>query len=123
MPSKKDMQRYIMERVSIQENGCWEWTMSRTWKGYGQGHVNRKTGKAHRISYEAFIGPIPKGMHVLHECDNPPCCNPDHLWLGTNSDNIRDAVAKGRHQGNRATTYPVIQLPSKRKYGDGEGKR
>lgn len=54
---------------------------------------------AHRASYEEFIGPIQEGLHVLHRCDVRPCCNPTHLFIGTNQDNINDSVAKGRRKG------------------------
>lgn len=71
---------------------CWEWTGSLNNHGYGRlGHAY-----AHRISYEIHHGPIADGLHVMHSCDNPPCCNPAHLSLGTASDNMRDAVQKGR---------------------------
>lgn len=82
-------------------NSCWMWTGNRYAKGYGQIRVSGKPKRAHRISYELFVGPIPDGMIVCHECDNPPCVNPDHLYIGTQSDNIRDSVRKGRHSGLR----------------------
>lgn len=56
----------------------------------------RYTKPSHRLSYEMHIGEIPSGMRVLHRCDNPPCIRPDHLFLGTDLDNVRDATSKGR---------------------------
>lgn len=78
---------------------CWPWQGFR-YKGYGRVAVTvdgavRVIG-AHRIAYEAAYGPIPAGLTVLHRCDNPPCCNPAHLFLGTNTDNNADRDAKGR---------------------------
>lgn len=71
---------------------CWVWTGSCNNKGYG-----RFDGEyAHRFSWRLLSGPIPDGLNVLHRCDNPPCVRPDHLFLGTVSDNARDMWAKGR---------------------------
>ncbi len=75
---------------------CWEWQASCNPAGYGGFQFNGRFGKAHRAAWELANGPIPEGICVLHRCDNPPCCNPAHLWLGTYADNHRDAVAKGR---------------------------
>ena len=76
-------------------DGCWEWTGSRR-AGYGRAIVNQKSVRAHRRAWVLTNGPIPDGLFVLHKCDNPPCVRPDHLFLGTQLDNRRDAVAKGR---------------------------
>jgi len=75
---------------------CWEWTRSRYPTGYG--HVSRRLGGgyAHRAAYELWVGPIPVGLIVCHSCDNPPCVNPAHLWVGTQKENIRDRDKKGR---------------------------
>ena len=79
---------------------CWEWSASRNRFGYGKFGVGNKIKKAHRVAYELEIGSIPKGMCVLHKCDNRACVNPDHLWIGTQGDNIRDMWAKGRANMN-----------------------
>jgi len=80
------------------QSGCWEWTAGRNHKGYGTLKVAGKDLRAHRVAYEVWVGPIPEGMHVLHVCDNPPCINPAHLWVGTNKDNADDRDAKGRQR-------------------------
>lgn len=83
--------------VKVSENGCWECVshIPNQW-GYIWLTRNRKGVFAHRLSYEAFIGIIPKGLRVLHTCDNPACMNPKHLWVGTDADNNRDRANKNR---------------------------
>lgn len=81
-------------------NGCWLWVAS-TSKGYGDFRVGGKTLKAHRVAWSMAHGQIPHdggthGICVCHNCDNPLCCNPAHLFLGTNADNMRDKKEKGR---------------------------
>lgn len=76
--------------------GCWLWTGARTPKGYGSCTVNGRRMTPHRLAYQAAFGPVPPGSHILHRCDNPACVRPDHLFRGTNADNIADKVAKGR---------------------------
>ena len=75
---------------------CWPWIAGTNTWGYGNFKVRGKTKTASRIAWELANGQIPDGMCVLHTCDNPPCCNPDHLSLGTHQDNIADRDAKGR---------------------------
>lgn len=87
-------------------DGCWEWQGYRMPKGYGQvgiGHSGLIL--AHRLAWELTHGPVPTDLFVLHHCDNPPCCNPDHLWLGTKADNNRDMAQKGRHRGTTGKRY------------------
>ena len=76
---------------------CWLWTAHTADFGYGRMHIVGGPARTHRISWELHNGPIPAGMLVLHHCDNPPCVNPAHLFLGTAGDNMRDMVAKGRN--------------------------
>ncbi len=86
------------EKVRV-TSGCWEWTGRRTSSGYGQialTDAGRRTMRAPRVAWLLSNGAIPPGLLVLHRCDNPPCVNPDHLFLGTDMDNARDKIAKGR---------------------------
>lgn len=79
---------------------CWVWKGSKAGAGYGVLGIDYKSVYAHRFSYELHFGPIPDNLCVLHKCDNPPCVNPDHLFLGTQLDNMDDRNRKGRtHKG------------------------
>lgn len=75
---------------------CWEWTGSRQPTGYGRIKISDRVHNTHRVVWALTNGPIPARLQVLHRCDNPPCCNPAHLYLGTIADNMHDRDRKGR---------------------------
>lgn len=110
---------------------CWNWTAYRDKDGYG--HIRLDNSKhsdapSHRVSYELANGTIPDGMFVCHSCDNPSCVNPNHLFLGTHIDNMRDCVTKGRKVGlrgekfyaNKLTDEKVIAMRRRYEIGDAD---
>ena len=92
--------RIEQHSIPIPESGCWIWIGANNPDGYGEITVKGKVQSTHRMSYQAFIGPIPKGMQILHKCDIPACVNPRHLFLGTQNDNVKDCIKKGRRGTN-----------------------
>jgi hypothetical protein len=86
------------DKVDVKSNDeCWEWKLANNKYGYGSVSINNKTYRAHRIAYELYHNrPIQEGMIILHSCDNRRCCNPNHLSEGTNKDNSKDMINKGR---------------------------
>ena len=86
---------YFMQRVNKSESGCWEWTKKLS-GGYGRVNFAGEMIGAHCLMYQLFVAPIPDGMFVLHKCDNRKCINPEHLELGTQAKNMRDATIRNR---------------------------
>ena len=87
------------------DDDCWLWIAGLTSDNYGSFYFNKKHMKAHKVSFILHKGKVPKGLCVLHICDNPPCVNPKHLWLGTQIENIKDRDLKGRSKRNKLGQY------------------
>ena len=114
----------FLDRELIDKSGgpdaCWEWQGYRDKNGYVAIKHNKIQDRAHRFAYEDAIGPIPEGRNwcVCHHCDNPPCCNPRHLFLGTRKDNTQDMIKKGRnnpprgagHAGSKLSESDVLEI-------------
>lgn len=114
-PKYSNLPTRFWDKVTVNETtGCWEWTARTNWFGYGlfQFAHKGKAFRSHRLS-AADCAPIPKGLYVLHHCDNPPCIKPKHLHYGTQQDNISDMVRRGRqavgsHDGNSKLTESAV---------------
>ena len=104
---------FIEEPAYVEDkNGCWIWQGYINKRGYGIASRKGLRIRAHRLFYQAYKGAI-KDLHVLHKCDNPSCVNPDHLFLGTHKDNMRDKAKKGRAPGFKGESNPFCKLTFK----------
>jgi hypothetical protein len=106
------MHTFFENRVIVGlTTGCWLWKGSVNNWGYGRTITPQSTERAaHRISWDLYKSAIPEGLSVLHQCDTPRCCNPDHLFLGDGEDNMRDMAAKGRTGTRRGEDNPTAKL-------------
>lgn len=104
-------ERFMAKVLRIPESTCWIWDGYTDAKmGYGMFWMGVSMRLSHRVAHELFVAPIPDGMHVCHSCDVPSCVNPDHLWLGSNADNVADKIAKGRAKHLNGVDHPAARL-------------
>jgi len=124
---RKPLSKRFWNKVNKKESDeCWNWTACINTDGYGIIAVNGQADSAHRVSWKIHHGEIPEGMCVCHKCDNPSCVNPNHLFLGTQEDNIKDMCRKGRAVHKLGEDAPNAKLTEKevieirRRYRNGE---
>lgn len=109
-------ERFLAKIKMNAVSGCWEWVASTDTSGYGHMNIDGKITRSHRFSYEYYVGTIPFGYDVLHDCDNRICCNPAHLFLGKDIDNVLDREAKGRNP-HKLSPITVKEIRAKRTLG------
>ena len=113
MSMARSLEERFWEKVDVRgPNNCWQWMAGKDRDGYGRIRLdgNGPTLRAHRVSFEIAHGPIPDGLQVLHTCDNPGCCNPAHLFLGTDADNHHDMDQKGRRVNPLGEAHGMSKL-------------
>lgn len=116
-PKTMDVSRWTPERVykwidpSVGNDACWEWKGAhKKPQGYGIVSAGGRQLKAHRLVYAVLVGPVSNDVYVCHSCDNPPCCNPAHLYLGTQSNNMIDRRERGRDNSRKGEAHHKAKL-------------
>lgn len=102
-------QKRFLDKIRIVESGCHEWQSTRHTGGYGKFWFKGRICTAHRVAWQLFVGEIPAGMHVLHKCDNRKCVNPEHLYVGTAKDNVRDKIERCPWYGRMKIPFETVQ--------------
>ncbi len=118
MPNFETPKRFWSKVDVGKVDECWEWKASKNGDGYGKFWINHKLWGAHRVAWILTFEPIPKGLHCCHHCDNRGCCNPKHLFLGTDKGNQVDSARKGR-RARKLTEGEVLEIWELCKAGKG----
>lgn len=126
---RNSAERFWSKVDKTEATGCWPWLGAKDQHGYGNFKVGRQVTKAHRVAFALHSGVWPDALMVCHSCDNPQCCNPDHLWTGTNQDNQIDCNNKDRREkqswqkgmqnpGAKLTDQQVVEIIGRIANGD-----
>ncbi len=120
------IKKYFLSKVA-KTNCCWEWVGAKDKKGYGKFASKGLSPRAHRAAFEIFVQPIPNGLQVLHKCDNTSCVNPNHLYMGTHADNMRDKKERGHTEYGENNYHAILNRGQvekiKQLYSTGEYKQ
>lgn len=118
------LSRFLAKTCPEPNTGCWLWTAYCNRNGYGKIRCEGKSWYAHRIAFLLFKGPIPLGFEICHACDVPACVNPEHLFLGTHEDNMKDCITKNRfargdkHPRAKLTAEQVLAIRTSLRFGE-----
>jgi hypothetical protein len=106
MTDREFLNQRVLPHIRVTFTECWEWARGTDSFGYGKVRYKGEAHTLHRLMYRLYKGEVPKGLCVCHSCDNPKCCNPQHLWLGTRAENNQDMWGKGRGR-NGGVNKPI----------------
>lgn len=101
---------YIKARCTVLDTGCWHWNGAKNPKGYGRMTYKQVGYYPHRLVYQLTHGELEHGKHICHTCDNPSCCNPEHLFQGTPKENERDKISKARNVAGTSSHFAKLDV-------------